>query len=220
LYTCSNWKTNNLQQVNCQCNEVILWNVVSVLLYAGKSLKTGLFLKINYRLLKINFFSIIVMSQWRRSLQWCCNAECNICAVAATVKSAHIQCIVMFLLVSRTQSNSCHLATRQTALALALAAGHTRHLPCKWTSPLPTARRTWVSRAQRPVRNITGHFREKGRWRGSKNTGVDNAVGWMASCGVVHPTIDYRIYKYLDSSPPINQPYKILPLEIKLGRHL
>jgi len=36
------------------------------------------------------------------------------------------------------------------------------------------------------------------------------------TCG----TIDNRIYKYLDSSPPVNQPYKILPPEVKLRGHL
>ena len=32
--------------------------------------------------------------------------------------------------------------------------------------------------------------------------------------------IDNRMYKYLDSSPHINQPYKILPPEVKSARHL
>ena len=32
--------------------------------------------------------------------------------------------------------------------------------------------------------------------------------------------IDNKIYKYLDTSLPINKPYKILPPKVELGRHL
>ena len=49
---------------------------------------------------------------------------------------------------------------------------------------------------------------------------TDNVLPFVQDEDNVLDVLDIRIYKYLDQSPPINQPYKTLPPEVKSGRHL
>jgi len=74
-------------------------------------------------------------------------AACNVLTVAAMVKSAHIQHIVMhvctlkqqhilmIIWVSSTLHNSCHLGNSADHRSV-LPARHIIHLPCEWMSSL------------------------------------------------------------------------------------